>query len=203
MATLTMPTSPTGFQSHRFGLRSNTLTFSSPLNGTTQTLEFPGSKWGGAFALPPMKRTTAAAWLSFYAQLRGGSGRFYGFDPGGRTPRGSASGSPLVNGAGQYPGNTLITDAWPISITGLLLPGDYFQVGDELKMVTASVNSNGSGQATITFEPPLRAAPVDNAAIIYTNPTCIMRLANDDQTAWDINQLNLYGLSFVGIEAFV
>lgn len=203
MTTLIMPTNPTGFQSHRFGLRSNTIEFSSPLNGTTQTLEFPGSKWGGAFSLPPMKRAVAAPWLSFYAQLRGGAGRFYGFDPGGRSPRGVASGSPLVNGVGQYPGNTLITDAWPISSTGLLLPGDYFQVGVELKMVTASVDSNGSGAATITFEPPLRASVLDNDPIIYTNPVCIMRLANDDQTSWDINQLNLYGLSFVGIEAFV
>lgn len=203
MATLTMPSNPSGFQSHRFGLRSNTLDFTSPLNRTTQTLEFPGAHWAGAFTLPPQKRPTAAAWLSFYVQLRGGAGRFYGFDPGARSPRGIASGSPLVNGAGQYPGNTLVTDAWPVSITGLLLPGDYFQVGDELKMVTAIVSSNGSGSATITFEPPLRAAPVDNAPIIYTNPTCIMRLANDDQTSWDINQLNLYGLAFVGIEAFV
>jgi hypothetical protein len=203
MTTLTMPSSPSGFRSHRFGLRSNTLAFMSPLNGTTQTLEFPGSKWGGSFTLPPMKRATAAAWLSFYAKLRGVSGRFYGFDPGARSPRGSASGSPLVDGAGQYPGNTLNTDAWPISISGLLLAGDYFQIGDELKMVTSDLNSNGSGQATITFEPPLRAAPADNAPIVYTNPTCVMRLANDDQTAWDIDSLNLYGLSFVGIEAFV
>lgn len=203
MTTLTMPSSPTGFQSHRFGLRSNTLSFMSPLNGTVQTLEFPGSKWGGAYSLPPMKRVVAAAWLGFFVQLRGGAGRFYGFDPGAKTPQGVASGAPLVDGAGQYPGNTLVTDSWPISTTGLLLPGDYFQVGDELKMVTASVGSNGSGQATITFEPPLRAAPVDNAAIIYTNPKCVMRLANDDQTAWDINTLNLYGITFVGIEAFV
>ena len=202
MTTLSMPTTPTGFRVNRFALISNTIMFTSPLNGTTQTLEFPGAKWGGLFTLPPMKRAVAAPWLSFFTQLRGAAGRFYGFDPNAKTPRGVASGSPLVNGSSQT-GVSLTTDAWPVSTTGLLLPGDYFQVGSELKMVTASVDSNGSGEATITFEPPLRASPSDNATIIYTNPTCVMRLVDDSQTGWDVDQLGLYGLSFTGVEAFV
>lgn len=201
MATLSFPSSPTGFRSHRFSLMSNTITFTSPLSGTVQTLEFPGAKWGGVYTLPPMKRATAASWQSFFAQLRGAAGRFYGFDPGAKTPRGVASGAPLVNGASQT-GTTLTTDAWPINTTGLLLPGDYFQVGSELKMITTSVNSNGVGEATLTFEPPLRNSPSDNAAIIYTNPTCIMRLVDDGQASWDVNNLALYGISFAGVESF-
>lgn len=202
MTTLSMPTTPSGFRAHRFALMSNTKVFVSPLSGATQTLEFPGAKWMGNFALPPMKRATAAAWHSFFVQLRGAAGRFYGFDPTAKTPRGVASGSPLVDGASQT-GNTLTTDAWPLSTTGLLLPGDYFQVGSELKMVTASVDSDGAGVATITFEPPLRNSPTDNAAIVYTNPTCVMRLADDGQASWEVNNLALYGISFVGVEAFV
>ena len=202
MATLSIPSTPSGFASSRFGLISNTLVFVSPLNGTTQTLEFPGAKWGGVFTLPAQKRATAAAWTSFFAQLRGAAGRFYGYDPTATTPRGVASGSPLVAGASQT-GNTLTTDAWPLSTTGLLLAGDYFQVGDELKMITSTVSSNGAGEATLTFEPPLRSSPVDNAAIVYTNPKCIMRLVDDNQTGWDVNNLALYGLSFAGVEAFV
>lgn len=202
MATLSMPTSPSGFRSHRFALMSNTLMFTSPLSGSTQTLEFPGSKWMGVFTLPPMKRAIASNWISFFAQLRGAAGRFYGYDPTAKAPRGVASGSPLVNGVGQT-GNTLITDAWPISTSNLLLPGDYFQVGSELKMVTSALTSNGSGSATITFEPPLRSAPSDNAAIIYTNPVCVMRLSDDSQSGWDVNSLALYGLSFSGVESFL
>lgn len=202
MATLSMPSSPTGFRAHRFGLMSNTVMFTSPLSGSTQTLEFPGSKWVGVFTLPPMKRAVASAWLSFFTQLRGAAGRFYGYDPTAKTPRGVASGSPLVNGASQT-GTTLITDAWPINTANLLLPGDYFQVGSELKMVTSALSSNGTGSATITFEPPLRDAPSDNASIIYTNPVCVMRLSDDSQSGWDVNSLALYGISFSGVEAFV
>lgn len=201
MATLSFPTSPTGFRAHRFMLMSNTITFTSPLSGTVQTLEFPGAKWGGVYTLPPMKRPDASAWQSFFVQLRGSAGRFFGFDPMAKTPRGVASGSPLVNGSGQT-GTTLTTDGWPINTTGLLLAGDYFQIGSELKMITASVNSNGAGEATLTFEPPLRNSPIDNSSIIYTNPTCIMRLVDDGQTSWDVNNLALYGISFAGVESF-
>lgn len=201
MATLSMPSSPSGFRAHRFGLMSNTISFSSPLSGSTQTLEFPGAKWMGVFTLPPMKRALASEWLSFFAQLRGASGRFYGYDPTAKTPRGVASGSPVVDGGSQT-GTTLATESWPASTTNLLLPGDYFQVGSEFKMVTSAVNSNGVGVATITFEPPLRNSPSDNAAIIYTNPVCVMRLSDDSQAGWDVNNLALYGVSFSGVESF-
>lgn len=86
---LSLPTTP-GFSESRFGLVSNTQTFRSPLSGQVQTLEQPGARWQAEYRLPPMKRAQMAAWQSFLVQLRGGAGRFYGFDPDARTPRGSA-----------------------------------------------------------------------------------------------------------------
>ena len=74
----------------RFGLTSNTQVFRSPLMGTTQTLERPGARWTAEYTLPPMKRTDIAAWQGFLAQLRGGAGRFYGYDPDAQSPQGSA-----------------------------------------------------------------------------------------------------------------
>lgn len=199
MTTLSLPSSP-AFSSAHFALASNALQFQSPLNGTTQTVEFPGAKWQLTATLPPMQRAEAAVWQAFLMQLRGTAGRFYAGDPYARTPRGTALGTPLVNGASQT-GNTLATDGWTINQTQLLLPGDYFQVGTELKMITAVASSNGSGQATLAFEPPLRASPADNAALVVNSPVCIMRLA-DPVSGWDIAEAGYYGFTFAAIEAF-
>lgn len=88
MTTLGLPSTP-GFAASRFGLVSNTQVFENPLTGQAQTLERPGARWQASYTLPPMKRAEAAQWQSFLAQLRGGAGRFYGFDPDAKTPRGT------------------------------------------------------------------------------------------------------------------
>ncbi len=200
MTILALPAVPK-FRQARFSLSSNGLNFPSPLNGSVQTVEFPGARWVLTASLPPMKRDTASAWQSFLVQLRGVSGRFYAGDPKGGVPRGTALGTPLVNGASQA-GTSLITDGWSINQPAALQVGDYFQIGTELKFVTATVASNGTGQATINFEPPLRASPADNAPIITNNPVCIMRLNDNSQAGWDIEEAGLYGIPFSAIEAF-
>ncbi len=77
---LSMPALP-GFQSSAFGLVGKTQTFQSPITGQVQTLDLGWAYWEGQWTLPPMKRSQAAPWLAFLTQLRGRSGRFYGFDP--------------------------------------------------------------------------------------------------------------------------
>jgi len=208
MATLTMPSSPR-FQSSQFGLQPKTQTFSSPLNGAVQTLELPGALWFGTFTLPLMKIDTAAEWQAFLVNLMGASGRFYGFDPTRTSPRGiysAASDTPLVNGASQT-GNSLTTDGWRLSGTGLLLPGDYFEVTangvKELHMITAQVDSDAGGVATLTFNPPLRNSPLDNATIVLTDPKVEMRLVDDGQVTWNVSIGDfINGFSFSAIEAF-
>ncbi len=200
MATLSMPAAP-GFRASRFGLIANTQTFRSPLDGTVQTLELTGARWRANYELPPMKRAQAAAWSAFLTELLGSAGRFFGFDPDARSPRGSGLGSPLVNGAGQT-GKSLIVDGWSAIETGLLLPGDYFEVGGELKMTTAQVVSDAGGEATLAFTPPLRASPADGAALTLLNPKTTMMLTDDEQAFWDADRASLYGISFAGVEVF-
>ena len=201
MATLTMPTTP-AFRASNFRLRANTQTFTSPLDKTVQTLELTGARWAATYHLPPTTRAQAAPWTAFLAELLGGSGRFFGFDPDATSPRGSGGGdSPLVKGASQT-GKSLNTDIWTINQTGLLLPGDYFEVNGELKMVTSSVDSDGAGDATIAFVPSLRASPADNAVLTLNNPKCTMMLTDDEQSSWDTDLLPLYDIAFSGVEAF-
>lgn len=201
MSVLSFPTLFTAPSAASFRLVANTQAFTSPLNRATQTGEMPGARFVCSIEWRGLKAADVRLIKAFLAKLRGMAGRFYLWDVSLEAPAGTAAGTPLVKGANQT-GTSLITDGWTAGQTGLLLPGDYFGVNNELKIVTAVAASDGSGNATITFEPPLRSSPADNAVITVTKPTCIMRLADDEQDqlmiepplqpGWTLNAVEIF-----------
>jgi len=195
---LALPTTPVA-KRVRFGLMSNTTVFSSPLTKTEQVLERPGRLWMGQFDLPPMAEAEASAWQAFFLSLRGRRGTFNGYDMAKTAPRGTAPGTPLVNGASQT-GYALLTKGWTINQTGILLAGDYFGVNSRFHMVVEDANSDGAGLSTLAIEPPLRESPSDSAAITTTAPKVIMRLASDD-VGWDVSEGKIYGFNFQAVES--
>lgn len=199
---ISMPARP-GFTRARFGLETNTQRFESPLTKSVQRLALQGSRWAATYTLPAMSRAQMAAWQAFFLQLEGSANTFHGFDPDARGPRGPATGTPLVNGGGQT-GSTLNIDGCTANVTGWMLAGDYFAVNGELKMLTAPVNTNGSGQATLNFKPSLRSSPADNAPLTVRDATCAMILTNDMQAMWDSGtRLGVYEpLTFSAFEVF-
>jgi hypothetical protein len=201
MPILTFPTlsrsAPNAFE---WALLSNTQTFSSPLTGAVQTTEMPGARWRVAMAMDSLSANDSALLRAFLAQLRGVSGRFYMPNLARPNPRGAATGNPVVSGAGQT-GNTLVTSGWSNSITGILRAGDYFGVNDELKMMVADANSNGSGVSTLTFEPPLRSSPLTGATITTVRPTAIFRL-EDDASRWTTTAPVLDNFSITAVESW-
>lgn len=118
---------------------------------------------------------------------------------------GTATGAPLVNGGSQnvtYAASkdtwtqSLITDGWTNSVTGILKAGDVFTIAGvyavnpvskattnrlQTFVVTADANSGAStGPATLTISPPIitsgayqtvTTAPADNAAITVKTGT--------------------------------
>jgi hypothetical protein len=171
---------------------------SSPFTAAQQVYRYSGQFWEADITLPPMKRADMEYWISFLLKLNGPFGTFLLGDPNGGTPRGIATGTPLVNGASQT-GYELITDGWTVSQTGILKAGDYIQLGtgatSRLYKVLDDVNSDGSGNATLTLWPDLRSSPADNAAITVSNAKTTFRLASA-QTSWDIDEATIYGLTF-------
>lgn len=161
-------------------LITNTQTHISPLSGKKQVLEMPGTKWEADLVFRDLSPANGREIMGFIAALRGPVNTFNLHDHSLESPRGIATGTPLVNGASQT-GNTLITNGWTVSQTGIMLRGDLFQVGTELKIITVDVNSDGSGNATLTFESPLRTSPADNAAIVTASPKALMMLVDDKQ----------------------
>lgn len=116
--------------------------------------------------------------------------------------KGTASGTPLTNGANQ--GNTsvnagvttLVTDGWTASQTPILKRGDIFTLASinainfrtkvdlgELRqfVVTANVNSDASGNATIPISPALNtnsSSPYQNASAAVGDGVAITVVAS-------------------------
>jgi len=166
-----------------FGLRSNTQEHRSPFSGAVQTLELPGAVWQASLTLRGLSSSECRALSAWLVQLRGRAGRFYLHDHSHPGPAGVASGVPVVSGAGQT-GNQLVTSGWTPNTAGILKAGDYIQIGSELKMVVADAASNGAGAATLQIEPPIRTSPASGSLIVTAQASCVMMLADDEQTRW-------------------
>lgn len=175
----------------------------SPFTAKQQIFRYTGQFWEADITLPPMKRDDAEYWISFLLKLNGPYGTFLLGDPNGATPRGVATGTPRVNGAGQT-GGELDTDGWTPDTTGILKAGDYIQIGvdaqADLYKVLDDVNSDASGNATLTLWPDLRSAYA-NDTIIYTENTKGLFRLTSSQATWDINEASIYGLTFGAREA--
>jgi hypothetical protein len=83
----------------------------------------------------------------------------------------------------------------------ILNEGDYFMLNDELKVATASVSSNSSGVATISFKPPARKAAAVSTNVYFQNPTVYMRAQGDDVASWGINPPFRHVIKFKAVEA--
>lgn len=177
-----------------FALRTNSRRLNSDLNNVGQTSELPGTYWMATLTFNRRQGAKARRLRGFLGSLHGPAGRFYLPVIDQATPEGSAQGVGLVSGAGQS-GTSLVTSGWSPNQPGVLLSGEYFQVGNELKLLTGDAASNASGVATLQFTPPLRVSPANAAPIIVNSPACIMGLIDDEQTRWSLAAPLKYGFA--------
>jgi len=196
MATITYPSSPKpNGMSWRLVMPSQTNV--SDWTGRRQTIASGRGWWECQLSLPPIVGTANVnAWRSFIAKSRGRANDFQiPVDP---IAQSAATATPLVNGAGQT-GRTLNTDGWPLSTT-VLVAGQFVTINNQLLQLTENVTSNGSGVATLTFEPPIRTSPADNAAIQYKNPYCLMYFV--EEPTLSVENGYVYSLSLNLRESF-
>ena len=193
---LTLPT-VTGIKTQNWGMERVVAVTESPFTNQEQVFEHEGAQWKATFTLPPMKKDKAAVWLGFLMSLRGRRGTFKIGDQDRKTIQGVATGTILVNGANQT-GNAINLDGFANSTNNVFKAGDYIQINSYLYMISANVNSNSSGEATVYVEPSLRSGIEvinDNTTVIYTNTTTVMRL-DSNELNWDTNKVSVYGISF-------
>lgn len=186
-----------------FGGRSVVGVSQSPFTLSAQVFPWAGQAWRAGVSLPVMQRNEAAPWQAFFLSLNGREGTFLMGDPFAATARGVATGTPLVAGASQA-GNSLDTDGWTNSITGILLAGDYFQLGAgstaRLHLVLTDADSDGGGAATLDIWPSLRSSPGDDDPLVIASPVGQWRMVSNDP-GWDTDEALLYGFDFVAEEA--
>lgn len=161
-----------------------------------------GMIWAVEVELPAMLRADAEEWIGFLLSLNGKEGSFLMGDPLGATPRGAATGTPVVDGAGQS-GRTLATRGWSTGVTGILKRGDYLQLGSgsgtHLHKVVADADSDGSGDASLEIWPALRESPSDGDPITVTNTVGLFELATNEMP-WDVDSAQVYGIGFPAVE---
>jgi hypothetical protein len=184
---------------NQWGSEPNGQSTRSELDGTGQDIGLPGDIWTDVLTFANVFDPEARILRAFITSLRGKAGRFWLSPPGYRRA-GSGIGSPLVEGAG-HTGTMILTSGWQPFQDGVLMAGDYFQVGSELKMMTADALADGNGFATLEFTPPLRVSPTDNAAIITEKPSCIMKLRDNGQGKFPQQPGHIYALSIAVEEA--
>ena len=81
-------------------------------------------------------------------------------------------------------GNALHLKGLPASTADLLLPGDRVQIGTQLNIVTAPLDSDASGLGYLEFAFRLRASPADNAPVIIHQPFGRF-IQTGNETGWD------------------
>lgn len=193
----------TGTRSIRIRQRSVVAVGQSPFTLEQQVQRHQGQVWELDVQYGPLARADAEALLAALASLNGQEGTFLFGDSANKSPRGAATGTPLVNGGSQS-GEDLATDGWTASVTGILKAGDWLQVGTgstaRLHKVLADANSNGSGQATLTLWPRISpvATPADNSAIVTSYPKGVFRLTTSGMD-WSIDVAKRYGIAFSAV----
>lgn len=188
-----IPSSPAP-KSIEFTANDTVAVSTSPFTQQQQIQDWQASFLEASVSLPPLTHVQAQSWIAWTLQCKGQAGVFQIGDAAATAPLGTAAGTPQVNGANQA-GYTLATDGWTASAAGVLLAGDWVQVGYRLYRNLDTVNANGSGQATLNLWPQLRESPADNAALVLTNTTGLFRLKANARK-WSVTEGRIYGFQF-------
>lgn len=173
----TYPTTPE-FRSLNFASEQKTLT-STTDSGKMFSTQVDGQRFKFSATYPPMSRSDFAPVLAFIMKQRSQKETFQISLPDIKNAKGNVSGTVLVKNAHSAGDTTITVDA----ITGTLNAGDLvkFEGHNKVYMVVSDATADGSNEATLTIEPPLRSAVSDNAVVTYDGIEFTVRLTNDLQ----------------------
>jgi hypothetical protein len=193
-----LPTSP-GLRTVEFSFADSVALTVNDFTGITQAQQWLGAdQLSGTMTLPPLTQCQADEWIAALMELRGMANAMLLGDPLKTSPRGNPLGAPafpatITDIAGNQ---TVETTGWTPGKFGLLLPGDYIQIGYRLhRVVGAPVNSDSSGNATIAIWPSLREPPIASQALITSNCVGLFRRASN-KAGWSADYTRLSRASF-------
>ena len=165
-----------------FELVANTRTFQSPLTNAVQTSSRKGSLWKASLQFSNLKGDDRQEMQAFLVKLNGQQHRFTLHDHS-YTRRGAGGGTLSISGGSQS-GTSLVCDGATASVNNYLRSGDYISFNNELHMVVADANSDGSGNVTLSIAPPIRKTPANDTVVDYLTPVSgVFMLAGP--ASWD------------------
>lgn len=149
-----------------------------------------------------LTRAQFAPIQAFVLSQRGQWDTFTAVLPAHKLPQGTATGTPQINGANQQ-GRSLTTRSWTAGLTNALKAGDFIGVFGQTKvyMVTADVNADAYGLATVPIEPALLAVPADGALLTVRNVAFTLALGSDTLES-AVAPGSIYNFSLQLVEAF-
>ena len=152
-------------------------------SGRKQARQIDGQKFAITLQFPTMTRAEFAPIQAFIMKQRSRLENFTIVPPTVKNALGSATVTISVNGALTAGDTTATIDGMAVSTSGILKAGDYFRFTGQEKvyMAVEDLDSDGYGEGTLTFEPPLRVNVLDDVALIYDNVDFTVSLTNDVQ----------------------
>lgn len=153
---------------------------SKSLSGKKLSRQIDNQRFGFTASIIVGKRSDIYGELmAFIMKQRSQKENFTIIPPEVEDARGNVSGTVLVNGTHAIGDTTIDIDA----MTGTLKAGDFvkFASHNKVYMVVADSTADGSNEATITIEPPLRTALADDSVVTYDNIPFTVHLTNDIQ----------------------
>lgn len=156
----------------------NTLAFTSPLSGYTQTGSLPGSRWGWSYQWAGMDRPRRARLEGFLIRLDGRTHRVRLFDWNRQVPIGTINQTGVTANAAAQFAESLTLNGCGANRT--LEPGDWLSVGGQLLACSSPAQANGSGVMTVEIRHMLRAAVTGGAAVTLIRPFALFVLATPE-----------------------
>jgi hypothetical protein len=160
-----------------------------------QAVEVTAPLWATAIYGPTDMEIYGGAFQAVIMQLRGRTNQLALWNMGRPVPLGTMRGSMTLGATSQGATSLVISATGQVGAT--LVAGDYLGVGSGLTqqvvMVTAAATSDGSGNITVTVEPPLRNAFTAGAAVTW-NYRCALFRRKSSTAQWDYEPKIVSGL---------
>jgi hypothetical protein len=156
------------------------------------------ARWSAELTLRTLiGQASILAWRSFLVQLKGHVNTFRLV----AVEAAQNAYSPTVQTTAGASGTTLPLTGFPAVVATVMTAGQMFTVNDQLCVLTADLVTNGAGQGTATFQPPLRASAAATTAVQVQRPTCLVAL-RDSTAGWSVDRGQLYGVKLTVDERF-
>jgi hypothetical protein len=175
--------------------RPNNTTYT--LSGKRSVKQFAAQYFSFSVQMPPMKQSDFQQFYAFLVKQKGSFEDFTFEYPLDNLGADKGETDILANGVQAIGDSTIAMDGFSVSTDDVLKGGDLikFSGHNKVYMVTGDANSNSSGQATVSIEPPLQAALADNEAVTVNKPSFTVALVQDD-VLYSTDAAGFFTLSF-------